>query len=192
MRAIRLMACVAIGLVAGSSAEALVRSQRSFLTTIDLKSCRAIAKNYSGRRWLCKGLQGYPVYYAEGAGRMALSIGPSPARRKAARQTLAPDSTLFDGQGRRAPIEWRGYIKDGQPVPYAAIVRTFTSAGSRRGEVILVLRVTSGETCLVAKIDALATTGAMALAREIADGTARKFDCQQDPGIAGTTGRSPM
>lgn len=193
MRAIRQMANVAIGLALLSlPADALVRAQRSFLTTIDLKSCRSVGDSASGNGWLCKGLNGYPVYYSEGAGRMVLSVGPAPTQRKAARQSLDPVSTLFEEPSRRAAIEWRGYLKDGKPVPYAAIVRTFTARGARRGEVLLVLRVTTAETCVAAKIDALATPGPIALARQIADGPARRFNCADAPNVAGNTGRSPM
>lgn len=196
MRAIRLRASVAIGLallaMPSFDAFALVRPQRSFMTTIELKSCRSISNPSEGRAWLCKGLDGYPVYYAEGEGRMFLSLGFKPMNRKAASQSLKAFNTLFEGRHARAPIEWRVYFKDNRPQPYAAIVRTFTTRAKQKGEVIVVLRVTPDETCMVAKIDALATPGAIALARQIADGAARKFDCRNDPTIEGATGRSPM
>jgi len=44
----------------------------------------------------------------------------------------------------------------------------------------------------VAYIDALANAEAIALARRIADGQARSFDCRQEPRTMGEKGKSPM
>jgi hypothetical protein len=44
----------------------------------------------------------------------------------------------------------------------------------------------------VAYIDALANADAISLARRIADGRARTFDCRREPRVEGDTGRSPM
>jgi hypothetical protein len=55
-----------------------------------------------------------------------------------------------------------------------------------------VSKVSKSETCHVAYIDALANPDAITLARQVADGRARTFDCRREPTAEGATGRSPM
>jgi hypothetical protein len=62
----------------------------------------------------------------------------------------------------------------------------------RKGDVLVVSKVSDEETCHVAYIDALANRDAIALAREIADRQAKTFDCRSRPRVEGATGRSPM
>lgn len=165
---------------------------KSLYTTIDLRQCKQTSKGPDGGAWLCPGLEGYPVYVAEGDLRMFVSVGRSPEKRRAAAQTLAPFNSLFQGKSERATLEWRIVRKGGKPVPYATIQRYFTKNDTGAGEVLVVTKVTPTEDCHVAHIDALANPQAIALARKIADEETKSFDCKSEPTKAGNTGRSPM
>lgn len=75
----------------------------------------------------------------------------------------------------------------------AVIVRFLTSSDDgRKGEVLVVSRVTSMTTCHMAYIDALANPEGMALARRIADEQAATFDCSSEPVVEGHPGQSPL
>ena len=178
-------------LVTGGQAVA-VRPVKSLYTALDLARCDSIAKSDDGSRMRCEGLPGYPVYVAEGDLRFFVSVGKDGEVRRAAQQTLAAFNTLFKGNSTRATLEWRFVIRDDKPAPYAMIARYFTKADSKRGQVLVVTRVTDTEACHVAYIDAVANPNAIVLARRIADERARKFDCKGDPVRVGATGKSPM
>ena len=77
-------------------------------------------------------------------------------------------------------------------MPYATIVRYFTSRGNKRGQVLVVSKVTFAESCQVTLIDAEANADALAIARHIADTTARTFDCSKPPDVRGPADKSPM
>ncbi len=165
---------------------------KSLYTSIELQSCRQISRHKDGGAWLCPGLEGYPVYIAEGDLRTFVSVGREPHKRKAAKQTLAPFNSLFRGKSNRATLEWRFVKREGRVVPFATIQRYFTKNDSGAGEVLVVTKVTANEDCHVAHIDALANPDAIALARSVADQEARNFDCRQEPKRVGQQGRSPM
>jgi hypothetical protein len=184
-------AAAALGFAATYHAHA-IQQVKSLYTVIDLDNCKAVATHPDGREWLCEGLPGYPVYIAEGDLRVYLSAGPKAAETRAAKQTLVPFNTVFEGNSNRTTVEWRFIIRDGNPVPYAAIVRYFTSSDETQGQVLVVTRVTDTEACHVAYIDALANTDAIVMARRVADEKARAFNCQSEPARIGTSGKSPM
>ena len=184
-----LLITLSIGLVA---APAAANPLKSLYTTIELKSCRKISAHPDGRAWLCPGLEGYPVYIAEGDLRTFVSVGREPQKRKAAKQTLSTFNSLFRGKASRATLEWRFVKRDGKVVPYATIQRYFTKNENGQGEVLVVTKVTATEDCHVAHIDALANSDAIAMARSVADTQARGFDCSQAPKQMGNSGRSPM
>jgi hypothetical protein len=165
---------------------------KSLYTTVDLKACRRITQHRDGDSWRCEGLPGYPVYVAEGDLRHFVSAGPVPEKRRAASQTLGPFNSIFERGSDRATIEWRFDRRGERQIPYAIIVRFHTSSDERKGDVLVVSKVSASEACHVAYIDALANEDAIALARRIADGRARTFDCRRDPHPEGATGRSPM
>ncbi len=71
-------------------------------------------------------------------------------------------------------------------------MRFHTSRDGRRGDVLVVSKVSDAETCHVAYIDALANRDAIALARHVADRQSKSFDCSREPRTEGATGRSPM
>lgn len=165
---------------------------KSLYTTIELKDCTQTRKHQDGSAWLCPGLEGYPVLIAEGDLRTFVAVGPEPEKRRAAKQTLGPFNSLFRKSSSRATIEWRFVKRDGRVLPFATIQRYFTSDGKRSGEVLVITKVTPGEECHVAYVDALANPQAIVLARTIADRDARNFDCKGEPQKVGKGGRSPI
>ena len=187
----RLASLVLIGLLMAPAAAA-ANPLKSLYTTIELSQCRRISKHPDGGAWLCKGLEGWPVYVAEGDLRTFISPGASPEKRRAATQTLGAFNAIFNGKGKRATLEWRIDRQDGKHVPHATILRYWTNRDGVRGQVLVVSKVTGTETCHVAYIDAVANPDAIATARAIADGPARTFDCSHEPTIVGRKGRSPI
>jgi hypothetical protein len=165
---------------------------KSLYTTVELKACQPLKRHGDGDAWRCQGLPGYPVYVAEDALRQFVSTGKDAEHRRAATQTLQPFNTIFDGGNGRATIEWRFERRGEGQIPYATIVRYHTSGQGRRGDVLVISKVTPRETCHVAYVDALANSNAIALARRIADAEARIFDCSQEPRAVGAQGKSPM
>ncbi len=182
----------ALILAASVASAPAIQQVKSLYTAIDLKACKTVAVHDHGAAWLCDGLEGYPVYIAEGDLRIYLSVGPRAGETRAAKQTLSSFNTLFEDNSSRTTVEWRFIIRDGRTVPYATIVRYFTDTGSERGEVLVVMRVTETEACHVAYIDALANADAIVLARQVADRKARAFRCDSDPTVEGRTSKSPM
>lgn len=162
------------------------------LTSIDLKTCTRLTAHRDGGSWRCRGLRGYPVRVAEGDLRHFVSFGPSPEKRRAASQTLAPFNSIFKAGQDRATIEWRTDRRGGRDVPYAAIMRWYTARDGSKGEVIVVTRITDREACQAAVIDALANTDALALARSFADLEAKTTPCAPEPRRLGAAGKSPM
>lgn len=179
-------------LIAVVDAHAAINPPRSRFTTIDLKTCQVTKRHRDGNTWVCNGLRSYPVLYAEGDLRAFFSFGAEPAKRQAAQQTLAPFNTIFEKPGRRATVEWRFRRIGGADVPYAAIMRVFTSRDGARGEVLVVTKVSPTEACHMAYIDAKATPEAIALARSAADEMAAGWPCTNPPRVLGATGQSPM
>jgi len=179
----------ASGLAAGPAAANPVKS---LYTTVELGACKQIKRHRDGGAWLCKGLDGIPVYVAEGDLRQFVSAGANAENRRAATQTLGPFNSIFESGNDRATIEWRFDRRGDRRLPYALIVRFHTSQEGRKGDVLVVMKITARETCHVAHIDALANQNAITLARFIADEKAKSFDCRDAPHAEGATGRSPM
>jgi len=184
------LAAICGGLAAAG--DAAMNPVRSRFTTIDLKTCQIAKRHRDGNSWRCLGLRGYPVAYAEGDQRAFVSFGPEAETRRAARQTLAPFNTIFARSGRRATIEWRFRRIGGADVPYATIMRFFTSRDGAAGEVLVVTRVAATEACHMAYVDAKANPEAIALARSAADEMAATWSCATEPKILGERGKSPL
>ena len=165
---------------------------KSLYTTVELKTCKQVKRHRDGGAWLCEGLAGLPVYVAEGDLRQFLSVGEDAQRRRAATQTLGAFNSIFERGSDRATIEWRFNRRGERQIPYAIIVRFHTSREGRKGDVLVVSKVSPTETCHVAYIDALANQDAITLARFVADNQAKAFDCRNEPHAEGATGRSPM
>src|SRR6476646_4061806 len=165
---------------------------KSLYTTVQLKTCKQVKRHRDGGAWLCEGLAGLPVYVAEGDLRQFLSVGEDAQKRRAATQTLGAFNTIFEKGSDRATVEWRFNRRGEKQIPYATIVRFHTSGGGRKGDVLVVSKVSPTETCHVAYIDALANQDAITLARFVADNQTKTFDCRNEPRPAGATGKSPM
>ena len=165
---------------------------KSLYTTVELKACKQVKRHRDGNAWLCEGLAGLPVYVAEGDLRQFLSVGAGAPKRRAATQTLGPFNSIFENGSDRATIEWRFDRRGEKQIPYAIIVRFHTAQEGRKGDVLVVAKVSASETCHVAYIDALANSDAIALARFVADKRAKTFDCREEPRPEGATGKSPM
>lgn len=185
-----LLALAALDPVAVTAADHPVRS---LVTTVDLARCQGTAPTVDrGPSWRCTGLPGYPVHVAMVGQRTYLSAGAEPEKRRAARQTLEAVNSAVDARSGHITIEWRVSRRGGEARPYAMIVRYATASEAGKGEVLVVSRVAETESCQVARIDALANADAMVLARAVADGEAKTFDCAAPPKVVGRTGRSPM
>jgi len=189
---VRTLAVLAAAVFAFGPMPVAANPVKSLYTTVELKACKRIKRSRDGGSWRCEGLPGYPVYVAEGDLRHFVSAGPEPEKRRAATQTLGSFNSIFEHGSDRATIEWRFDRRGEQQIPYAIIVRFHTSRDGRKGDVLVVSKVSATETCHVAYVDALANADAIALARQIADGRARTFDCRGEPRAEGATGRSPM
>ena len=206
------LACTVSGATLVSASEkARIKSR---FTTIELTSCEAIKTGTESSpvglgAWSCKGLSGYPVYVADAGLRQFISFGVNGRTRRAATQTLQAFSSVFTAQHSRATIEWRFRRTDGRDVPYATIMRFYTSSGSKtargdasegttvgaggKGDVLVVTKVTPTDACHLALIDARANPDAILLARSAADELTADFNCRTDPPrVVGATGRSPM
>lgn len=169
-----------------------IQQVKSLYTAVDLADCKRLKGEGVAEARLCKGLPGYPVYVAESERGVFLSVGPDAAKRRAAQQTLKAVNTLFAKGARRTTVEWRFIVRERRTVPYATIVRYFTTSAAGSGEVLVVMRVTEREACHVAYVDALANVDAMVLARRLADTVARAKPCPAEPEVQGASGRSPM
>lgn len=173
-------------------APALANPVKSLYTTVELKACKPVKRHRDGGAWLCDGLAGLPVYVAEGDLRQFLSVGADAQKRRAASQTLGAFNSIFENGSDRATVEWRFDRRGERKIPYATIVRFHTSREGRKGDVLVVSKVSATETCHVAYIDALANQDAITLARFVADNQAKAFDCHNEPHAEGATGKSPM
>ncbi|MEQ1697405.1 MAG: hypothetical protein ABL901_16355 [Hyphomicrobiaceae bacterium] len=178
--------------VCATGAEAVTTFQKSLFTSIDRKACTTLRSHPDGNAYRCPGLDGFPIYLAEGDHRTFVAGSIEPEKTRAAQQTLGAFNTPFLHSSHRAIIEWRFTIKEKRKVPFAMIVRYFTEMNGRKGEVLVVTRIAGKEACHVGYVDALANANAIVLARRIADERARTFDCRTDPSIEGERGRSPL
>jgi hypothetical protein len=175
-----------------STSASSVDLHQSRLTTIELASCNRVANDADGVAWTCPGLPGYPVYFVQGRQHQMMSFGPEPEKRQSARQTLRADNSIFDGK-RRPTIEWRiERTSDNALVPFATIVRYYTSRGSAKGEVLVITKIAAEQSCQVALVDVRANSHPMALARMWANAHAGRMECPDKPLVLGRHGESPM
>jgi hypothetical protein len=186
------MAGFAVAAQPAQRALAAAHTSKSLYTSVGLDRCEVVEKHPDGNTWRCSGLPGYPLYVAEGDGRTFVSFGENAAGTHAAKQTLHAFNTPFETPSGRMTVEWRVVKRQGRALPYAAIVRYFTTSEKVKGEVLVVTRIADGEVCHVAYIDALANKDAIVLARALADDKARDASCGAEPTVSGRTGNSPM
>lgn len=169
---------------------ATAKAADSVYTTLNLENdCTFYRADEHGASGYCQGYKGYPVLFDEGDLRQMVRFGHV--------AKLAGQWESF-GQFNHVneTIEWR----IDENVPYAAILRRFVENSNDngehteavRGQVLVVSRVADHEnptSCVVGYVDARANANANALARELADSTARTFVCGKDrPGFKGKKG----
>jgi hypothetical protein len=187
LAAVMLFSC----LVVMSQPASGVDLHQSRLTTIDLERCRHVAKEPGGAAWTCPGLPGYPIYI-EGRRHQVMSFGAQPDRRQSAKQTLVSENSIFAGK-RRPTVELRvERAADNRLVPFATIVRYYTTRGGSTGEVLVITKVDSKRSCRVALIDVHANANPMALARMWANANVSRMKCPEQPLVLGQHGKSPM
>lgn len=160
----------------------------SLFTSIGLDTCKAQA-SAEGRSWSCGAL--LPVFVAERDSHFFLAVGSNAHEHRAARQTLQAINTPVEHTSHRITVEWRVKSRGGVRTPYASIIRYFTQRSGKPGEVLVVTKITDGQSCHVAYVDALANAEAIVLAREAADEHVPAFDCAAgEPKWIGSVGKS--
>ncbi len=182
------LATVVVALAIAGGTLAADHKRKSHYTSLDPAECKILKAHPDGNSFRCPGLIGTAVYFAEGHLRAFLSFGARAEIQRSATQTLSLSNTPFEGRRRRATIEWRVTERFGKVLPYATIVRYFIASDGKRGQVLVVTRLTEKEACHVAHIDALANSDAIMMARRVADEVAPKFDCRSEPRVEGTPG----
>jgi len=169
---------LAAGLAAASVSpllplEAAAEELISAYTPLKLEACRTVTPpgdEEVGGVFRCKGYGGMDVRVAEGDLRMFVSYGPGADSQTAATQTLPAFNTTGE------TLEWR--LADG--VPFATILRFHWDSDGAKGSTLVVTKLGGADACHVAHVIATGNPNANALAREIADGQARGFDCKRD------------
>ena len=146
----------------------------STYTEINLDDCMVLEADDFGASFACPGYKGYPLYIAEGDLRFFVSYGFGAPDERAASQTLPQFNTI------NKTLEWRLSNQSGDWKPFATILRWFTQTGDGSepdGQTLIVTKITPGNTCHIAYIDAKRTPNANIMARDIADNYAAQFDC---------------
>lgn len=152
---------------------ALAEAIGSVYTPLKLEACENITPPEAaefGGVFRCEGFGGMDVRVAEGDLRMFVSYGPDAATQTAAEQTLP----AFNSTGET--LEWR--VADGKP--FATILRFHWDSDGTKGSTLVVTKLGDTDACHVAHIQAAGNPNANTLARQVADGQARGFDCERD------------
>jgi hypothetical protein len=167
------------------SAPALGQTIESRYTAFDAKECRHQkgkgVEDYGS--WTCPGYRNLRVRLSAGDQRMQVSFGNWSKDDIALSQTFPAFNNVYQGT-----VEWRIEKQpDGRTRPFATILRwnVMLEADSRNatgpvtstGRVLVVTRLGPGGVCHVGYVDARANPDANALARRIADESARTFKC---------------
>jgi hypothetical protein len=163
-------AALTIGLTASL---ARAETVESVYTPLKLEACENITPPEAaefGGVFRCEGYGGTDVRVAEGDLRMFVSYGPDAATQTAAEQTVPAFNTTGE------TLEWR--LADG--TPFATILRFHWDSDGQKGSTLVVTRLGGTDACHVAHIQAAGNQNANALARQVADGQARGFDCKRD------------
>lgn len=152
---------------------ALAEAIESVYTPLELEDCENITPPEAaehGGVFSCEGLGGIGVRVAEGDLRMFVSYGSDAASQTAAEQTLPAFNTTGE------TLEWR--LAKGEP--FATILRFRWDSDGAKGSTLVVTKLGKADACHVAYVMATGNARANALAREVADGQARGFDCARD------------
>ncbi len=148
----------------------------SVYSDFDLTACKTLEIHESegeGGVWQCDGIKGFDVLYVEGDLRGFIAFGPEARSQCSTAQTFG----AFNSPG--AKVEWR---MEGAK-PFATILRWFTDNGSGGMEAkqnwLVVTKLNGKDACRTALIDTK-YPDANRVARELADGASRRFNCEKD------------
>ncbi|MGI9462579.1 MAG: hypothetical protein ACR2OM_01480 [Aestuariivirgaceae bacterium] len=158
---------LAIALILPAAAE-----PTSTYSTIAPDKCRQLtADEESGSvTFSCPGINGIDVWVGEGDLRTFLAYGPAPKKQCVSQQTFA----TFNNAG--PTLEWR--LDNGEP--FATIIRYKMDNGQdEKFNFLTVTALRGGQACHIAYVDG-SLTKHNEIARDIADTTARTFDCTKD------------
>lgn len=125
-----------------------------------------------GFRLVCPGPDGMHLMLADGDARISMDYGST--REFGPWESFASFSSVHD------TVEWRRQRLNGEMTPLATIHRWFVGPSNAAREILVissVARTPMEESCMVGFIDTTNTTGANALARDVADSLARDFVC---------------
>jgi hypothetical protein len=168
--------CLFAGLIMSTPARAQGNIS-SVYTDIDLNACMVLTADDFGASYACPGFRGFPLHIAEGDLRFFVSYGFGAPDEMAAGQTVPAFNTIGN------KLEWRISNITGDFVPFASILRYYTQVGDGSapdGQILVVTKIETGNTCHIAYIDARLTPKANEIARQLADETATDFDCTTD------------
>ncbi len=178
MRVLAIGAFLALGLPRALSAQ----EADSLYSTHDwARDCERVDQPASpeeaamGARIVCPGPDGMRVMLADGDLRISMDYG------RAAR--FGPWESFAAFSDVNTTIEWRRRMIDGRMTPFATIHRWTVGTDAAARELLVVSTVArdpDGESCVVGLVDATATEGANAVARELADRKAAQFTCGAD------------
>jgi len=167
--AIRCLAFALIGLAATPS-----RAADSAYTTHDYARCQLVEKDDGAERRRCTGFGGIVVNYHGEDDDAVIDFGSDGSKE----DWPYEQSFVFAGK----TIEWRGDVRSGAIVPYAAIVRYDMGqsvSGPFRPELMIFRLGGTTSSCLAAAEDGR-RADANARARRTADTFVRDFRCGKD------------
>ena len=153
-------------------------------TKINLDKCKKLEvfEHNMGASFSCSGLPGLDVYVAEGDLRMFVAYGPGAKKQRAASQTFPNFNNIFKQGSNTSTLEWRVEKRRGKWQPFATILRYYIESDLKKGQYLVVSKVTKDEACHVGYINVRKYgRKANVKAREVADQYARGFDCKNDP-----------
>ena len=164
--------------LAASASLALADNATSVYSDFSIDKCQALqlfegGGEDEGGEWECGGIKGHRVMYWEGDLRGFVGFGPDARSQCSSAQTFG----AFNSPG--AKVEWR---MEGAK-PFATILRWFTDNGSGGMEAkqnwLVVTKLNGRDACRTALIDTK-YPDANRVARELADGASRSFNCEKD------------
>lgn len=144
----------------------------SAYSKVDVKTCKQTSfdEESGSVTFSCPGKYGIDVWFAEGDLRQFLAYGPDPRTQCVSRQTFGNFNTAGP------TLEWRS---EGS-VPFATIVRYhMDSSDGSKFNYLVVTTLQGDEACHIGYVDG-ALPNHNEIARQIADDTARGFNCATD------------
>jgi hypothetical protein len=132
--------------------------------------CKDVKRSPPDEDWIymrCKGFDGIAVWYTcLDSARCMLGFGSRPNV-----------SGMFGAERfGNWPVEWRGTVRHGRFIPFAAIIRASSQLSWEKATTLLIYRLRSnGTSCIIGE------TANNVAARRIADRSARKYKCDDEP-----------